>query len=626
MMHNSQKSRLITGDMWRIISEVFPQAVAHKYEQKRDDALGSCQKCLLENEEDRQDKSRAKKDTPKGPLCKIHIHEIDNGLDIVVATSLIMLEISSDQETQQTSSNGRPKRSRKARGDKGSFPTLEIEMALDGNLAHFKLLLNQKGKKLFDQRLFLISPGSSVEAQELTKDSDRKTMKELVASISSDVKETSTTADCELHMALTYGSSNSSSDTTKPNSRKRVSRQEEETELLVALLGNQCGGWMTTDGNDVVVGGKKTKRRRQERGFEGTFLQSTELTPPSEDDGSDAKDVNNEDGTSLQTNSTSPSTNKTATDINRIDNEEDEITAAEKAKEALEDSSDNKEAAANASSKEMMNSESKTTEVAREEAEADSSEKSITSSSQELPRVLENGKRKFSEKEGSSNVAVVAATTQVASKVAPPSAQDDHPSDDTATLQEESVQTQKEATVFDNSKTSFITGRSVDHRTRVAAENMLLLEQHLRNQNIELQSQGTFLSSHSNAFTPTPSYTQRTYTDDGSDAKDAKNEDGTCPPMNNTLPPNARDDTRLVRSTEAMTEMNSMQEVAANVITAGGTAFVGKSTVTRVRKPKSASRVRKSTSASRVRKPQSASQVRKPQKESKLPLVRCPTL
>ena len=128
------------------------------------------------------------------------------------------------------------------------------------------------------------------------------------------------------------------------------------------------------------------------------------------------------------------------------------------------------------------------------------------------------------------------------------------------------------------------------------------------NQNIELQSQGTSLSSHSSAFTPTPSYTQRTYTDDGSDAKDAKNEDGTCPPMNNTSPPtiatlhhqvgylvgsseqslmngiNARDETRLVSLAEANTttsttmdeevaaglevEMNSMQEAAANVITA----------------------------------------------------------
>lgn len=61
MMHNSQNSRLITGDMWRIISEVFPEAVAHRYEHPRDDALGSCQKCLLENEEDGQDKSRAKR-------------------------------------------------------------------------------------------------------------------------------------------------------------------------------------------------------------------------------------------------------------------------------------------------------------------------------------------------------------------------------------------------------------------------------------------------------------------------------------------------------------------------------------------------------------------------------------
>jgi len=251
----------------------------------------------------KQVKRPAKKEpveeAPKGPLCKIHIHEIDSGSDIVVATSLIMLDISSDQETQQTSSNGRPQRSRKARGDKGSFPTHELEMALDGNLAHFRLLLHQsKGKKLFDQRLFLISPGSSVEAQELLPgESNLKTMQELAASGSSQ-GETSTAADCELHMALTYGSSDSTSDTTKPNSRKRVSRQEEKAEeevLLVTLSDIACGGWKTADGNDVVVGGKKTKRRRQERGFQGTFLQSTELTPPSQDDGSATKDVEDED-------------------------------------------------------------------------------------------------------------------------------------------------------------------------------------------------------------------------------------------------------------------------------------------------------------------------------------------
>lgn len=249
----------------------------------------------------KQVKRPAKKEpveeAPKGPLCKIHIHEINSGSDVVVATSLIMLDISSDQETQQPSTDGRPRRSRKVHGNKACFPTHELDMALDGNLAHFRLLLNQsKGKKLFDQRLFLICPGSSVEAQELLSgESNLKTMQELAASGEAN---SSATGDCELHMALTYGSSDSSSDTTKPSSRKRVSRQEEKAEeevLLVTLSDIACGGWKTADGNDVVVGGKKTKRRRQERGFQGTFLQSTELTPPSQDDGSDANDAEERD-------------------------------------------------------------------------------------------------------------------------------------------------------------------------------------------------------------------------------------------------------------------------------------------------------------------------------------------
>ena len=38
----------------------------------------------------------------------------------------------------------------------------DIEMALDGNLAHFKLLLHQsKGKDLYGQRLFLLNTSAS---------------------------------------------------------------------------------------------------------------------------------------------------------------------------------------------------------------------------------------------------------------------------------------------------------------------------------------------------------------------------------------------------------------------------------------------------------------------------------
>ena len=241
----------------------------------------------------KQVKRPAKKDpgeeAPKGPLCKIHIHQIDSGSDDLLATSLIKIDI--------------------------RFPTHELEMALDGNLAYFRLLLKQnKGKKLFNQRLFLICSDSSVEAQELLPDkSNLKTMQELAASGSSNV-EASTNSDCELHMALTYRTSN------LPNSSDRRLRLEER-EGEVGLIAIACGGWKTADGsNDVVVGGKKTKRLRQERGFRGTFLQSTELTPPSQ------VDAKNDDGTSPLTNNTSPSTTKTATNINNntINYNEDE--------------------------------------------------------------------------------------------------------------------------------------------------------------------------------------------------------------------------------------------------------------------------------------------------------------
>ena len=94
-------------------------------------------------------------EVPNGQLCKAVVHQVENGTSIEVAASSIMINASS-AESPLLSATGRPRRSCKARGT-GVYSVEDIEMALDGNLAHLRLLLHQlKGKKLYKQRLFLL--------------------------------------------------------------------------------------------------------------------------------------------------------------------------------------------------------------------------------------------------------------------------------------------------------------------------------------------------------------------------------------------------------------------------------------------------------------------------------------
>mmetsp|Transcript_21335 Transcript_21335/g.46317 ORF Transcript_21335/g.46317 Transcript_21335/m.46317 type:complete len:1522 (+) Transcript_21335:285-4850(+) len=225
-------------------------------------------------------------ESPKGPLLRALVHEVESGTDIDVAASQIMLDVSN--ENVQLSANGRPRRSRKARGGEGGgFPVYEVEMALDGNLAHFRLLLHQsKSKKLCGQRLFLVHTSSSESehtAEELTPGRDNlRTIHDIISGVSynNEVSNAELQKDCTVHVVLSYDSAASStSDKMKPNTRKRMTQEEKEEEehLLLSLTEIACGGWKTADASDLVIGGKKSKRRRQERGFQGTFLQSTEF-------------------------------------------------------------------------------------------------------------------------------------------------------------------------------------------------------------------------------------------------------------------------------------------------------------------------------------------------------------
>ena len=240
-------------------------------------------KVVTKPKQPKRQSKKVEEEESKGPLCKVIVHEVDSGSDIEVAASLIMMDVKQEKE-MLVSATGRPRRSRKARGD--SFgggtggPVHEIEMALDGNLAHFRLLLNQsKDKKLYGQRLYLIRDESSVEELEAGSN-NIKTMQEIISGPlpTTDISS-SIAADSTIHMALSYNSIDSS----KPNTRKRVSEEEKEEEetLLFSLTEIQDGGWKTSG---VVIGGTKTKRRRQERGFQGTFLQSTEFSPQQDSD------------------------------------------------------------------------------------------------------------------------------------------------------------------------------------------------------------------------------------------------------------------------------------------------------------------------------------------------------
>lgn len=215
-------------------------------------------------------------EVPNGPLCKAVVHQVENGTSIEVAASSIMINASS-AESPLLSATGRPRRSCKARGT-GVYSVEDIEMALDGNLAHLRLLLHQlKGKKLYGQRLFLLYMISTqVEVKELTLDDNLKTMHDLaiISALDSNcnIDNADSKQDCTIYLVLSYDDVES---TKSNNSRMRHNQEEKDEDdyLALALSDIACGGWKTDDVSSV----KQIKRRRQERGFQGTFLQSTQF-------------------------------------------------------------------------------------------------------------------------------------------------------------------------------------------------------------------------------------------------------------------------------------------------------------------------------------------------------------
>lgn len=202
-----------------------------------------------------------------GPICKIIVHQIESGMNIDVAASSIAVNTSS-HEAQEATNQRRGLRKRKA---KGAFPNHVVEMALDGNLAHFRLLLYQVSReRVRNQRLYIMTQQlEEPSVTELTHASDDDTMQDLISK--STCNDNFTTEDEHtIHVIMSYEDSAAQN---KRGAGKRMSKEErdEEDAIIATLSDKACGGWKTAD---VVDRGKKV-RKRQERGFQGTFLQSS---------------------------------------------------------------------------------------------------------------------------------------------------------------------------------------------------------------------------------------------------------------------------------------------------------------------------------------------------------------
>ena len=227
-------------------------------------------------------------DENESPICTIRVHEIEDFMNVEVAASKIVSDLSISSGDEPSSSSNQ-RRSRRKRSEQGEFPAHKIEISPHGNLAHLRLLLHEStSKKLLGQRLFLLLPsilpsaGDSSPVHEMVHGQNGSSLCEIIreqscldeAGIIHKMKEK------VIHLIMSYndGESNELSE-GRPNSRRRQTptEQHEENAIMSSLTEVAFGGW---EGSDNIYGGssdgkKNPRTRKVERGFRGTFLQSS---------------------------------------------------------------------------------------------------------------------------------------------------------------------------------------------------------------------------------------------------------------------------------------------------------------------------------------------------------------
>ena len=219
----------------------------------------------------------------RSPLWKMRVYEIEDHMNPEVAASQIISDLSISLIDHSSSSTTR--KTRRKRKMLGEFPIYEVEMSPDGNLAHLRLLFHQSTtKKLHGQRLFqlhlsAVSSADAMSVSELTHESNSRTLSELFYG-SSRPSESSTANNQEeniFHLMMSYNSGEPCESSKRPNTRKRQTQSDldEEEHILSSLTELAYGGLKTDDVSNGTLPGKMSKKRRQEKGFRGTFLQSS---------------------------------------------------------------------------------------------------------------------------------------------------------------------------------------------------------------------------------------------------------------------------------------------------------------------------------------------------------------
>jgi len=222
----------------------------------------------------------------KNSMSKICVHEIEDHMAVDVAASQIMASNSISTADESNSSVYPKRRSRRKRMDHEMFRTYNLEMSPHANLAHLRLLLHEKSdKKLLGQNLFFlvpsVMPSSDLPiAYEIKFATNNDTLREFICALCGD-SEDIITKICEstIHLLMSYNNGICNDDERRPLTRKRQTPEEKALEeaVMSSLTEAACNGFDESDEPDIAGIGSRTKskKRKVEKGFSGTFLQSS---------------------------------------------------------------------------------------------------------------------------------------------------------------------------------------------------------------------------------------------------------------------------------------------------------------------------------------------------------------
>lgn len=192
-------------------------------------------------------------------MFNVLIHEVESSIDLQVAGSIIFADLTAEKaETQQ-------RRSRRKMKDR-NFPCYSVKVPVDCNIAYLRLKVHEKtGRRLLNQRLHVLTGNSDDQiicVLDLHERDNSKDLKDFVTSPTNTV----------CHIIISYQDAESVGDNVAgTRTRKRHGKIDIEAEEIILSTLTE----IAFQGMENVDKGRKTKRRREERGFRGTFLQSS---------------------------------------------------------------------------------------------------------------------------------------------------------------------------------------------------------------------------------------------------------------------------------------------------------------------------------------------------------------